>query len=64
MTLSSLTAVVNRDQNIYIWYSDDIIGRGSIDRLLKRREINALLSYKVIKIYACSNELHIHVDVK
>lgn len=64
MTLGNLATVVDRDQYIYIWFSDDIVGRGSIDRLLRRREINALLDSKVVKVYACNNELHIHTEYK
>lgn len=64
MTLSNLIPVLDKDQYIYVWFSDDIIGRGSTSTLLKRREINAILNYTVTKVYASNNELHIHTDFK
>ena len=64
MTLSNLIPVLDKDQYIYVWFSDDIIGRGSTSTLLRRREINAILSYNVTKIYAMNNEIHIHTDFK
>lgn len=64
MTLSNLIPVLDKDQYIYVWFSDDIIGRGSTSTLLRRREINAILNYTVTKIYASNNELHIHTDFK
>lgn len=64
MTLSNLIPVLDKDQYIYVWFSDDIIGRGSTSTLLKRREINAILSYNVTKIYAMNNEIHIYTDFK
>lgn len=64
MTLSNLIPILDKDQYIYVWFSDDIIGRGSINTLLRRREINAILKYNVTKVYASNNELHIHTDFK
>ena len=64
MTLSDLVQVLDKDQYIYIWFSDDIIGRGSTSILLKRREINALLDYNVTNVYVIHNELHIYIDFK
>ena len=64
MTLSNLIPVLDKDQYIFIWFSDDIIGRGSTSTLLRRREINAILNYTVTKVYASNNELHIHTDLK
>lgn len=64
MTLSNLIPVLDKDQYIFIWFSDDIIGRGSTSTLLRRREINAILNYTVTKVYASNNELHIHTDFK
>lgn len=64
MTLSNLIPVLDKDQYIFIWFSDDIIGRGSISTLLRRREINAILNYTITKVYASNNELHIHTDFK
>ena len=64
MTLSNLIPVLDKDQYIYVWFSDDIIGRGSTSTLLRRREINAILKYTVTKVYASNNELHIHTDFK
>lgn len=64
MTLSNLIPVLDKDQYVYVWFSDDIIGRGSTSTLLRRREINAILKYTVTKIYASNNELHIHTDFK
>lgn len=64
MTLSNLIPVLDKDQYIYVWFSDDIIGRGSTSTLLRRREINAILNYTVTKVYASNNELHIHTDFK
>lgn len=66
MTLSNLIPVLDKDQYIYVWFSDDIIGRGSISTLLKRKEINALLNCKVVKIYIDNNNnrLQIHTDFK
>ncbi len=64
MTLSNLIPVLDKDQYIYVWFSDDIIGRGSTSTLLRRREINAILSYNVTKVYAMNNEIHIHTDFK
>lgn len=64
MTLSNLIPVLDKDQYVYIWFSDDIIGRGSTSTLLRRREINAILKNNVTKVYACNNELHVHTDFK
>ena len=64
MTLSDLVQVLDKDQYIYIWFSDDIIGRGSTSILLKRREINALLDYNVTNVYVIHNELHVYTDFK
>lgn len=64
MTLSNLIPVLDKDQYIYVWFSDDIIGRGSTSTLLRRREINAILSYNVAKVYAINNELHVYTDFK
>lgn len=64
MTLSNLIPVLDKDQYVFIWFSDDIIGRGSTSTLLRRREINAILNYTVTKVYASNNELHIHTDFK
>ena len=64
MTLSDLVQVLDKDQYIYVWFSDDIIGRGSTSILLKRREINALLDYNVTNIYVINNELHVYTDFK
>lgn len=64
MTLSNLIPILDKDQYIYVWFSDDIIGRGSTSTLLRRREINAILSYNVTKVYAMNNEIHIHTDFK
>lgn len=64
MTLSNLIPVLDKDQYIYVWFSDDIIGRGSTSTLLRRREINAILNYTITKVYASNNELHIHTDFK
>lgn len=64
MTLSNLIPILDKDQYIYVWFSDDIIGRGSTSTLLRRREINAILKYTVTKVYVSNNELHIHTDFK
>lgn len=65
MTLNDLIPLLGREQYVYIWFSDDIIGRGSISTLLKRKEINALLNCKVVKIYIDNNNrLQIHTDFK
>lgn len=65
MTLSNLIPVLDKDQYIYVWFSDDIIGRGSTSTLLRRREINAILNCKVVKIYIDNNNrLQIHTDFK
>lgn len=64
MTLSNLIPVLDKDQYIYVWFSDDIIGRGSTSTLLRRREINAILSYNVTKEYVMNNEIHIYTDFK
>ena len=64
MTLSNLIPVLDKDRYVFIWFSDDIIGRGSTSTLLRRREINAILNYTVTKVYASNNELHIHTDFK
>lgn len=64
MTLSNLIPVLDKDQYVFIWFSDDIIGRGSTSTLLRRKEINTILSYNVTKVYAINNELHIHTDFK
>lgn len=64
MTLSNLIPVLDKDQYVFIWFSDDIVGRGSTSTLLRRREINAILNYTVTKVYASNNELHIHTDFK
>lgn len=64
MTLSNLISVLDKDQYIYVWFSDDIIGRGTVNTLFKRDELIALLKYKVDKVYAYKNQLHIHTDFK
>lgn len=64
MTLSNLVQVLDKDQYIYVWFSDDIIGRGSTSTLLRRREINAILDYNVTNVYVIHNELHIYTDFK
>lgn len=64
MTLNDLIPLLGTEQYVYIWFSDDIIGRGSTSTLLRRREINAILNYTVTKVYASNNELHIHTDFK
>lgn len=64
MTLSNLIPVLDKDQYIYVWFSDDIIGHGSTSTLLRRREINAILKNNVTKVYAYNNALHIHIDFK
>lgn len=64
MTLNDIVPLLDTEQYVYIWFSDDIIGHGSISTLLKRREINAILKYNVTKVYASNNELHIHTDFK
>ena len=64
MTLNDLIPVLDKDQQIVIWFSDDIIGRGSTSTLLRRREINAILNYNVTKVYAMNNEIHIYTDFK
>lgn len=64
ITLSNLIPVLDKDQYVYVWFSDDIIGRGSTSTLLRRREINAILSYNVTNIYAINNEIHIYTDFK
>ena len=64
MTLSDLVRVLNGDQYIYVWFSDDIIGRGTVNTLFKRDELIALLKYKVDRVYAYKNQLHIHTDFK
>lgn len=64
MTLSNLIPVLDKDQYVYVWFSDDIIGRGSTSTLLRRREINAILKYNVTNIYAINNEIHIYTDFK
>lgn len=65
MTLNDLIPLLDTDQYVYIWFSDDIIGRGSFSTLLKRKEIDALLNCKIVKVYIDKhNELHIHTDFK
>ena len=64
MTLSDLVQVLDKDQYIYVWFSDDIIGRGSTSTLLRCREINAILDYNVTNVYVIHNELHIYTDFK
>ena len=64
MTLNDLVQVLDKDQYIYVWFSDDIIGRGSTSTLLRHREINAVLDYNVTNIYVIHNELHIYTDFK
>lgn len=64
MTLSDLVQVLDKDQYIYVWFSDDIIGRGSTSTLLRRREINTLLNYNVTNVYVIHNELHVYTDFK
>lgn len=39
MTLSNLISVLDKDQICFIWFSDDIIGRGSTSTLLRRRRL-------------------------
>lgn len=62
MTLSDLIAVMNKDHYVCIWLDDNAIGCDSIDSLLKHKVINNLLDYKVIKVYAVDDELHIYVN--
>lgn len=64
MTLSDLVQVLDKDQYIYVWFSDDIIGRGSTSTLLRHKEINAILDYNVTNIYVIHNELYIYTDFK
>lgn len=64
MTLNDLIPLLGTDQYVYIRFSDDIIGHGSLSTLLKRREINALLDCKVVKVYPGNNRLHIQTDFK
>ena len=64
MTLSDLVQVLDKDQYIYVWFSNDIIGRGSTSTLLRHREINAVLDYNVTNVYVIHNELHIYTDFK
>ena len=64
MTLSDLVQVLDKDQYIYVWFSDDIIGRGPTSTLLRHREINAILDYNVTNVYVIHNELHIYTDFK
>lgn len=65
MTLNDIVLLLDTEQYVYIWFSDDIIGRGSISTLLKRKEIRALLDCKVIKTYIDNNNrLHRHTDFK
>ena len=64
MTLSDLVQVLDKNQYIYVWFSDDIIGRGSTSILLRHREINAILDYNVTNVYVIHNELHIYTDFK
>lgn len=64
MTLSNLVQVLDKDQYIYVWFSDDIIERGSTSTLLRRREINAILDYNVTNVYVSHNELHVYTDFK
>lgn len=65
MTLNDLVPILDEDQYVYIWFSDDIVGKGSFSALLKRKEINALLNCKIIKVYIDNhNKLHIHTDFK
>lgn len=65
MTLSDVVFLLDTDQYVYIWFSDDIIGHSSISTLLKRKEIRALLDCKVVKVYIDKdNRLHIQTDFK
>lgn len=64
MTLNNLIPVLDKDQYVNIWFSNDIIGHGSTSTLLRRREINAILNYNITKVYASNYELHIHTDFK
>lgn len=65
MTLNDVVLLLDTEQYVYIWFSDDIIGHGSISTLLKRKEIRALLDCKVVKLYSNNNNrLHIHTDFK
>lgn len=65
MTLNDVVLLLDTEQYVYIWFSDDIIGRGSISTLLKRKEIIALLDCKVVKAYIDNdNRLHIQTDFK
>ena len=64
MTLNNLIPVLDKDQYIYVWFSDDIIGRGSTSTLLRRREINTILDYNVTNVYANNSELHVYTDFK
>lgn len=41
MTLNDLIPVLDKDQQIVIWFSDDIIGVGSISTLKRRKAIKA-----------------------
>ena len=64
MTLNDLVPLLGTDQYVYIWFSDDIIGVGSISTLKRRKAIKALLDRKVTTMYVYNNELHIHTDFK
>lgn len=64
MTLNDIVPLLDTEQYVYIWFSDDIIGHGSISTLLKRREIRALLDCKIVKLYVGNNRLHIQTDFK
>ena len=64
MTLNDIVPLLDTEQYVYIWFSDDIIGRGSISTLLKRKEIRDLLDCKVVKLYSGNNRLHIQTDFK
>ena len=64
MTLNDLIPVLDKDQQIVIWFSDDIIGVGSISTLKRHKAIKALLDRKVTTMYVYNNELHIHTDFK
>lgn len=64
MTLNDLIPVLDKDQQIVIWFSDDIIGVGSISTLKRRKAIKTLLDRKVTTMYVYNNELHIYTDFK
>lgn len=65
MTLNDLIPLLDTDQYVYIWFSDDIIGHDSVSTLLKRKEIRDLLDCKVVKAYIDNDsKLHIQTDFK